>query len=102
MDNFIPNANPSLVVLQVWAARGEGLEDVGEFPIIAWRIAEGESPIPISTDGEPERDDARDWMVFDRAANRGAIGGEDIHSRERCIETLQADIGIRRHKKGLR
>ncbi len=99
MDSIVPNANPHLVVLQVWASRADGLEDVHEFPIIAWRLVEGEAPIPISTDGEPNSDDARDWMVFDRATDRGYSPVSNTHTRQKCIEELQDTIAARRARK---
>lgn len=103
MSEIIPNGNPHLVVLTVWASRADGLEDVQEFPIIAWRITEGDAPIiPISTDGEPARDEFCDWMIYDRAADRGYSGVTNTHGRERCIEELQADISLRRHNRGLK
>lgn len=93
---IIPNANPNLVMLHVWALRGE-IEDTAEIPIIAWKISEEDYPFPVCVGCDPEENEAQGWMVYDRAAKIGHSGSENIHGREQCVETLRADI-LRRQR----
>jgi hypothetical protein len=92
-EHELPNFNSNLVVLKVWHDKSEGIEDTAEFPIIAWRIVEGDLPVAISTDGEmSEPDNFTASMVFDRAMNVGTFQGGCVHSREDCIKELHRVI----------
>lgn len=96
MDNIIvPNFNPNLAVLRVWNSKREGLGDVAEYPVIAWRLVENCAPIPISTDGEHADDEVSDFMVYDRATKTGMYQGGNIHSREACVEELHDTLDRR-------
>lgn len=88
---IIPNANPNLVVLCTWNA--PGVEGTSEFPIIAWRIVEGEAPVPISTEGEMGEPDAGcAAMVYDRVTQIGAFQGATAYKREACVKELHDAI----------
>lgn len=103
-DAIIPNANPHLAVLTVWASPLDGLENVEEFPIIAWRLVEGEAPIPISTDGDPGRNEGvRDWMIYDRASQLGHHADYgNTYTREACVKLMQCEITNGRARKAVK
>lgn len=94
---IIPNVNPNLVALIVWDKRDEGLEDTVEAPVIAWRIREGDYPAPICVDCDPQNHEASGYVVYDRAAKVGYSCGATLHGREKCVEAIRADIGLRCH-----
>lgn len=96
---IVPNANPNLVVLHIWCKRDEGLEDTAEAPIIAWKISDEDYPVPVCVGHcEPQCDEARGFMVYDRAAKIGYYGEENIHGRDLCVETLRAAIEAHQRK----
>jgi hypothetical protein len=101
VDNILPNFNVSLVVLQVWNNKREDVGDTLEYPIVAWRILEGDSPSPISTEGEmPEPDDVVAAMVYDRANKIGTFQGGNYHGREQCVKELHDAIARALRAKG--
>lgn len=100
MDKVIPNFNPNLSLLRVWNSKSDGLGNTAEYPVIAWRLVEDDFPVPISTDGEHVADEVSAVMVFDRATQTGILCGENVHSREKCVQELHDFIEARRAKGG--